>query len=569
MIVKNEAQNLIPCIQPLHPVLDEIVVVDTGSTDNTKEIAQSLGAKVFNFPWRDDFSAVRNESIRHATGDHILWLDADDRVDASEVEKIGLLKKGFHRRKERAHYLTINSQSPIDGETHFLQLRIFPRLNGVRFEGRVHEQIIRTLKREGIEAVETDIVIRHTGYHFSEAVIQKSLRNLRIIEEELKTDPENPLLHYHAARTLSVINRQSEAIVHMKKVIGNFLVKEKEKQFYLDASLLLGQFYAELRQYQEAFSLYGQLAKEFMDNGLIYFHLGEILYLMEDYNGALVELNRSLRRPVQVGLLALNLGLIQRYRYYLLWQCYSRMGNEPMAGEMFLKSLSLPQGHYKDLDRLGLLCLKKGDFKEAAQYFEKAIQKGGESDKTYSNLGLAYRKLGRLKEAEKGLKKALKINPQRIEALVGLGYLYQEKNEYPEAIHYFSDALILDPLLKDVRLALSDIYFRLYDLENLVGQCDALLKELRLPNDITLDGFEDVGRLYEKIGETLSHEGLKALSFMALQTSFLICPSTELMEKIVVTAKESNVLKHAMEKIQEAIAFHRAVQGAPEGQKNL
>jgi glycosyltransferase involved in cell wall biosynthesis len=79
MIVKNEAENLAPCINPLKPVVDEIIVVDTGSTDNTKEIAEQLGAKVCDFPWCDDFSTARNESIRHATGDYIQTIGSMNR----------------------------------------------------------------------------------------------------------------------------------------------------------------------------------------------------------------------------------------------------------------------------------------------------------------------------------------------------------------------------------------------------------------------------------------------------------------------------------------------------------
>ena len=115
MIVKNEEKELPLCVNSVKPALDEIVIVDTGSSDNTKEVARQLGARVFDFPWVDDFSAARNHSILRATGDYILWLDADDRVDEGEVEKIRLLKQNFPWKKNQAYYLTVNSQSPADG----------------------------------------------------------------------------------------------------------------------------------------------------------------------------------------------------------------------------------------------------------------------------------------------------------------------------------------------------------------------------------------------------------------------------------------------------------------------
>lgn len=81
MIVKDEAEHLPRCLESCAGLFDEIVVVDTGSTDDTKEIAQSFGAKVFDFEWCDDFAAARNESLRHATGEWMMWLDADVHGD--------------------------------------------------------------------------------------------------------------------------------------------------------------------------------------------------------------------------------------------------------------------------------------------------------------------------------------------------------------------------------------------------------------------------------------------------------------------------------------------------------
>ena len=135
MIVKDEAENIRACIRSIKRAVDEILIVDTGSTDSTQEIAGALGAKVFQFPWCDDFAAARNESIRHATGDYIIWLDADDRVDPSELTKIRLLKQILPKKKSKAFFVVVNSQSPVDGESLFRQLRIFPNIPGAIFEG--------------------------------------------------------------------------------------------------------------------------------------------------------------------------------------------------------------------------------------------------------------------------------------------------------------------------------------------------------------------------------------------------------------------------------------------------
>src|SRR6476660_1021776 len=88
MIVRNEEANLRPCLEPVRSLFHEMIVVDTGSTDRTRLIAAELGARVVEFPWCDDFAAARNESLRHATGDWIFWLDADDRVEASQAGRL-------------------------------------------------------------------------------------------------------------------------------------------------------------------------------------------------------------------------------------------------------------------------------------------------------------------------------------------------------------------------------------------------------------------------------------------------------------------------------------------------
>ena len=92
IIVKNEAALLGRCLNSIKSAADEIVVVDTGSTDNTVEIAESMGAKVVCTQWRDDFAWARNISIEHATGSWILWLDADDVVPPESLPVFSTLK---------------------------------------------------------------------------------------------------------------------------------------------------------------------------------------------------------------------------------------------------------------------------------------------------------------------------------------------------------------------------------------------------------------------------------------------------------------------------------------------
>src|SRR4051795_4992140 len=95
MIVKNEQENLPACLESVRGLFDEIVVVDTGSTDRTMEIARELGARVFDFIWVNDFAAARNAALARATGDYAFWLDADDVLDPPQREALRTLLDGL------------------------------------------------------------------------------------------------------------------------------------------------------------------------------------------------------------------------------------------------------------------------------------------------------------------------------------------------------------------------------------------------------------------------------------------------------------------------------------------
>jgi tetratricopeptide (TPR) repeat protein len=218
--------------------------------------------------------------------------------------------------------------------------------------------------------------------------------------------------------------------------------------------------------------------------------------------------------------------------------------------------LNLHRDDYNSLQTLGFLALKRGEFIQATDFFDRAIKGGGDPSSNYANLGLALRKLGRWAEAEKALLQSLEVDPQKVEAVVNLGHLYKENKEYDKALEYFKKAISLNPRMMDVRLALSDLYFRLQELEELVGQCDALLQELSLPRNIILNSFKELGELYGMIGDELGKQSRKELSLLAHQVSFLISPSKEILEKMVPLATSLGILQCCLEEVAEGLHFH-------------
>ena len=185
MIVRDEEENLPHCLESVRGVFDEIVVVDTGSTDRTSEIARSFGAKVFDFVWVDDFAAARNEALAHATGDYAFWLDADDVVEPAEREKLRAVLARVEERRTRpltsCAARAIPSPDGTGGETVVDHIRLFPLREDVRWTYRVHEQILPALRRAKVPVRWTDLTVRHTGYVDPALRARKLDRDTRIL----------------------------------------------------------------------------------------------------------------------------------------------------------------------------------------------------------------------------------------------------------------------------------------------------------------------------------------------------------------------------------------------------
>jgi Flp pilus assembly protein TadD len=214
VIAKNEASNIEVCIAPVKDLVDEVVVVDTGSTDDTVEIAQRLGARVFHFPWQDSFAAARNEAIEHALGDWIFVLDADDRIVPSERDKLRALFASLGDENVGWTFRCVNLA--IDGGigTELEQFRLFRRRPDIRWRYRAHEQIAPAILETGARLAPTGIRIAHVGYVDPDLVEKKFERNLRLIEMDLEGGHTgDPILAFYRANVLAELGRNAEAIV--------------------------------------------------------------------------------------------------------------------------------------------------------------------------------------------------------------------------------------------------------------------------------------------------------------------------------------------------------------------
>jgi tetratricopeptide (TPR) repeat protein len=221
MIVRDEEAFLEDCLASTRDVVQEIVVVDTGSRDATKRIAAKAGARVFDFPWEDDFAAARNESLRHATGDWILVLDADERL-ASGME--APLRAAVTGRKFDCGLLRLHDAATLDaderevlsGRARYGEVQLLPRLlrraDDLSYAGAIHEDLMPWVLRgrRTLHSVDVDIV--HFG-SVQQVIVRKGKRerNLRLLRAELVRRPDDIAAWGYLAHELLRMGANDEA----------------------------------------------------------------------------------------------------------------------------------------------------------------------------------------------------------------------------------------------------------------------------------------------------------------------------------------------------------------------
>ena len=224
MIVKNEETYLPKCLSSIVGIVDEIIIVDTGSTDRTVEIAKSFGAKVYYFPWNNNFSEARNESLKYATKDWILILDGDEELYPEDGLNFKELLNNQLDENAIYYFETLNYYgNTIDDNSITINLnpRLYKNNQGTHYEGEVHNQLIYSENK--YNAIYTLIKIHHFGY--MNKIIDskdKRTRNINLLKQQIEKDPDNYFAHFNLGTEYAALNDDKTALEHYYKSYEKF-----------------------------------------------------------------------------------------------------------------------------------------------------------------------------------------------------------------------------------------------------------------------------------------------------------------------------------------------------------
>ena len=251
LITKNEQNNISRCIDSIKRYVSEIIVIDTGSTDETVDIAENLGARVFSYQWANDFAAARNFALDQATGDWIVFLDADEYFEpAQSVNLPAVIKKVHGNRKIDAVCILMKHMERIDGPViaHTQIVRLFRHSRAIRYQGRIHEAIFKHGRSPVVVYVpESTLAIRHTGYSQT-TLPEKARRNLPLLEQEVADHHINCLTYYYLSQSHILLHQYKQAARYALKSLENndeilaSTVHHKPYLFYIKSMIFLNEY---------------------------------------------------------------------------------------------------------------------------------------------------------------------------------------------------------------------------------------------------------------------------------------------------------------------------------------
>jgi GT2 family glycosyltransferase/2-polyprenyl-3-methyl-5-hydroxy-6-metoxy-1,4-benzoquinol methylase/tetratricopeptide (TPR) repeat protein len=288
MIVRDNEDTIEACLDSIYPWVDEIIIVDTGSRDATQEICRRFGARVFEFPWCDDFSAARNESFRHAGGEWIFWMDSDDVIDQEQGRKLRALVYGSHGPDCLGYVAQVHCASADVGEmTTVDHVKVVRNLPDLRFEHRIHEQILPAIRRRGGYVEFTEIHVVHLGSRqTSDQRAAKLERDFRILAMDIADHPDHPFVLFNLGMTYDDAGLHREAESYLRRCLS---VSEPGESHVRKAWALLLNSVKNQGKTAESLQLADEAIRIFPKDRELRFRKGTLLQQLDRHSEAIKE----------------------------------------------------------------------------------------------------------------------------------------------------------------------------------------------------------------------------------------------------------------------------------------
>ncbi|MED2737579.1 glycosyltransferase family 2 protein [Bacillus toyonensis] len=286
LMVKNEKNNLEETIPFFKKHFSEVVIIDTGSTDGTVKFLETEENIIFKeMKWKNDFAAVRNELINTATGDYILMLDADERIDEDFVNEMNALIK-IDEKAFKVKIINVTDKDKIN--TSHTNVRLFKNDENFYYDGAIHEQLKH---KEGYTPQTSSLAIHHYGY-LSQVVMQKNKRkrNMRILEKELQKNPNNAFHLFNMSNELINLKKFNEALMHLKRSLKFGRGSSYEGEIYRNVIHCL----IETKRFNEAESFADEAIVRFPEDTRFHFKKTQVLLKVGRIEDAELELRKGL-----------------------------------------------------------------------------------------------------------------------------------------------------------------------------------------------------------------------------------------------------------------------------------
>ncbi len=436
MIVKNEERVLGDCLASAKPYFRQIVVVDTGSTDRTREIALEHGAELYEFPWTDSFSEARNESLKYAKGRWLFWMDADDTLPVASGESI---LQAALQAPPQVHGFVVPVQFVDEGigaGTRVDHVKLIRNLPDLEFEGRIHEQILPSLRKHGGEIARLDAVVMHSGYDTSdEGQARKRLRDEKLLMLDLQERPDHPFVLFNLGMTAHYTRQHEEAVTWLERCLA---VSRPEESHVRKAYALLAVSLRELDLAEESKATLLKGLETVGHDPELHFQAGLLLTNLGEYDEA-----KSHYLQVQSNIdghfSSLDIGILGHKRLFNLGSLCLVMGDYDEARKWWLESMEREPGFLHSHFALFDAALEKKDLATAQEVMDRVFlaENAGPS---WTQMGMRYAEaLGGPQNVEAFLQKAHVEYPQQVAPALMLARRYLETDRELQALPQLMD----------------------------------------------------------------------------------------------------------------------------------